>query len=122
MLFFKIVQIMRLHNGGASGSCNNYYRAFRQVHDSIILRRVHRLASSLKSKRERRFDLAKGSQNLHLHKIMVMKKLLTGEPGYLGHRLALQAAPKGYAVHALVANTQAVHLPQHANICFLKVM
>ncbi|OLY90861.1 NAD dependent epimerase/dehydratase family protein [Cnuella takakiae] len=46
-----------------------------------------------------------------------MKLFLTGATGYVGHRLALHAAKRGYQVQALVRNLQR-NLPRHPNIRF----
>lgn len=42
--------------------------------------------------------------------------MITGATGYIGHKLALEAANRGYAVHVLVRNPQSKFLPAHPNI------
>lgn len=45
-----------------------------------------------------------------------MKLLITGSTGYIGQRLALAAAQKGYTVHALLRNPNAPTRPVHPAI------
>lgn len=45
-----------------------------------------------------------------------MKILITGTTGYIGNKLALEAAKRGYIVHALVRDPQSVFLPVHPAI------
>ncbi len=45
-----------------------------------------------------------------------MKIMITGATGYIGHKLALEAAGRGYIVHALVRDPQSKFLPVHPNI------
>ena len=47
---------------------------------------------------------------------MVMKILITGATGYIGFKLAMEAARRNYNVHILVRDTQSPHLPLHPNI------
>lgn len=49
-----------------------------------------------------------------------MKIFITGATGYIGHKLALSAAGKGYQVSALVRSVQSPNLPRHNNIRFFK--
>lgn len=49
-----------------------------------------------------------------------MKILITGTTGYIGNRLAIAAATKGYDVNALVRNLSSQNLPHHPNIHFFK--
>lgn len=45
-----------------------------------------------------------------------MKIMITGATGYIGHSLALEAARRGYTVHALVRDVRSKFLPTHTNI------
>lgn len=45
-----------------------------------------------------------------------MKILITGATGYIGHKLALEAARKNYTVHILVRDLYSPLLPAHPNI------
>jgi nucleoside-diphosphate-sugar epimerase len=45
-----------------------------------------------------------------------MKLLITGSTGYIGHKLALAAAAKGYDVHVLLRNCNAPNRPVHPAI------
>ena len=49
-----------------------------------------------------------------------MKILITGATGYIGNRLALEAAGKGWIVHALVRDPFSKHIPSHKNIVLFK--
>src|SRR6476620_10974279 len=49
-----------------------------------------------------------------------MKMLITGSTGYIGHQLALAAAAKGYAVHALLRDCNAPTRPVHPGIHYFK--
>ena len=49
-----------------------------------------------------------------------MKILITGATGYIGHKLALEAARRNYTVHILVRDLQSPHLPPHPNIIAFK--
>lgn len=49
-----------------------------------------------------------------------MKLLITGSTGYIGHKLALAAAHKGYQVHALLRNGSSPYRPVHRNIQYFK--
>lgn len=49
-----------------------------------------------------------------------MKILITGATGYIGHKLALEAARKNYTVHILVRDTRSPLLPVHPNIIAFK--
>ena len=49
-----------------------------------------------------------------------MKLLITGSTGYIGHKLALAAAHKGYQVHALLRNCNSPLRPVHRNIRYFK--
>jgi nucleoside-diphosphate-sugar epimerase len=51
---------------------------------------------------------------------MVMKILITGATGYIGHKLAMAAAKKNYTVHILVRDPQSPLLPVHPNIIKFK--
>lgn len=50
----------------------------------------------------------------------MMKIFITGATGYIGHKLAISAAEKGYQVAALVRSVQSANLPRHNNIQFFK--
>lgn len=45
-----------------------------------------------------------------------MKIMITGATGYIGHKLAMEAAARGFTVHILVRNVQSAFLPIHPNI------
>lgn len=45
-----------------------------------------------------------------------MKIMITGATGYIGHKLALEAATRNYTVHILVRDIQSKLLPVHPNI------
>ena len=45
-----------------------------------------------------------------------MKMLITGATGYIGHKLAMEAATKNYKVHILVRDMNSKNLPLHPNI------
>jgi len=45
-----------------------------------------------------------------------MKIMITGATGYIGHKLALEAAKRNYTVHILVRDLQSKFLPKHPNI------
>lgn len=45
-----------------------------------------------------------------------MKIIITGATGYIGHKLALEAARRGYTVHALVRDPQSKLFPHHPSI------
>jgi len=45
-----------------------------------------------------------------------MKILITGATGYIGHKLAMEAARRNFIVHALVRDPQSKKLPVHPNI------
>lgn len=49
-----------------------------------------------------------------------MKLLITGSTGYIGHKLALAAAAKGYQVHALLRDCNSPNRPIHPNIHYFK--
>jgi len=49
-----------------------------------------------------------------------MKILITGATGYIGHKLALDAAARGYTVHILVRNPQSKFIPFHPGIIVYK--
>lgn len=49
-----------------------------------------------------------------------MKILITGATGYIGNKLALEAAARNYIVHILVRDIQSKHLPIHPNIIGFK--
>ncbi len=49
-----------------------------------------------------------------------MKIMITGATGYIGHKLALAAAEKGYSVHILVRDTMSAFIPCHPNIILFK--
>jgi nucleoside-diphosphate-sugar epimerase len=51
---------------------------------------------------------------------MVMKILITGATGYIGYKLAMEAARRNYTVHILVRDLQSPHLPVHPNILKFK--
>jgi nucleoside-diphosphate-sugar epimerase len=42
--------------------------------------------------------------------------MITGATGYIGHRLALEAAARNYIVHILVRNPDSALIPRHPNI------
>lgn len=46
--------------------------------------------------------------------------MITGATGYIGHKLALEAANRGYIVHALVRDPESKFLPVHPNIITCK--
>ena len=48
------------------------------------------------------------------------KIFITGATGYIGHQLALAAANKGYAVHALVRDIASSNVPRHPAIRLFK--
>ena len=45
-----------------------------------------------------------------------MKILITGATGYIGYKLAMEAARRNYTVHILVRDLQSPLLPVHPNI------
>lgn len=49
-----------------------------------------------------------------------MKILITGATGYIGHKLAMEAARRNYTVHILVRDLQSPLLPVHPNIIAFK--
>ena len=49
-----------------------------------------------------------------------MKIFVTGSTGYIGQKLALAAAEKGWTVHALVRNLNSKFIPVHPNIILFK--
>jgi nucleoside-diphosphate-sugar epimerase len=49
-----------------------------------------------------------------------MKILITGATGYIGHKLAMEAARRNYTVHILVRDLQSSLLPTHPNIIKFK--
>lgn len=49
-----------------------------------------------------------------------MKILITGATGYIGHKLAMEAARRNYTVHILVRDPQSPLLPVHPNIIAFK--
>jgi len=49
-----------------------------------------------------------------------MNILITGTTGYIGYKLAMAAAKKGYQVNALVRNVLSSNLPKHSNIKFFR--
>jgi nucleoside-diphosphate-sugar epimerase len=49
-----------------------------------------------------------------------MKILITGATGYIGYKLAMEAAKRDYTVHILVRDLQSPHLPVHPNIIKFK--
>lgn len=49
-----------------------------------------------------------------------MKIFVTGATGYIGHKLVLAAASKGFTVHALVRNSLSPHLIKHERINYFK--
>jgi nucleoside-diphosphate-sugar epimerase len=49
-----------------------------------------------------------------------MNVLISGSTGYIGHKLALAAAGKGYQVHALLRNPDSPNRPVHPNIRYFK--
>ena len=51
---------------------------------------------------------------------MFMKILITGATGYIGYKLAMEAARRNYTVHILVRDLQSQLLPVHPNIIKFK--
>jgi nucleoside-diphosphate-sugar epimerase len=51
---------------------------------------------------------------------MVMKILITGATGYIGYKLAMEAARRNYIVHILVRDLESPLLPVHPNIVKFK--
>jgi nucleoside-diphosphate-sugar epimerase len=49
-----------------------------------------------------------------------MKILITGATGYIGHKLAIEAANRNYTVHILVRDPQSSMVPVHPNIIAFK--
>jgi nucleoside-diphosphate-sugar epimerase len=49
-----------------------------------------------------------------------MKVFLTGITGYIGSKVALHAAEKGFVVHALVRDLHSPNIPSHDNIILHK--
>lgn len=49
-----------------------------------------------------------------------MKIMITGATGYIGHKLAMEAANRNYLVHILVRNPKSSGVPQHPNISIFK--
>ena len=49
-----------------------------------------------------------------------MKILITGASGYIGHKLAMEAARRNYTVHILVRDMRSPLLPTHPNIIKFK--
>jgi len=49
-----------------------------------------------------------------------MKILITGATGYIGYKLAMEAARRNYTVHILVRDLQSPLLPEHPNIIKFK--
>ena len=49
-----------------------------------------------------------------------MKILITGASGYIGHKLAMEAARRNYTVHILVRDMLSPLLPAHPNIIKFK--
>ncbi len=49
-----------------------------------------------------------------------MKIFITGATGYIGHKLAMEAAERNHTVHILVRDLQSPHLPVHPNIVAFK--
>lgn len=49
-----------------------------------------------------------------------MKILITGATGYIGHKLALEAAARNYIVHILVRDPESKNLPVHPRIISFK--
>ena len=49
-----------------------------------------------------------------------MKILITGTTGYIGYKLAMAAAHRGYEVAALGLNVSSPNLPHHPHIKFFK--
>ena len=49
-----------------------------------------------------------------------MKLFITGATGYIGNRLAMQAAERGWSVHALVRNIESKYCPLHPNVSLFK--
>jgi len=49
-----------------------------------------------------------------------MKILITGATGYIGYKLAMEAARRNYTVHILVRDIQSPLLPEHPNIIKFK--
>ena len=49
-----------------------------------------------------------------------MKILITGATGYIGYKLAMEAARRNYTVHILVRDLQSPLLPVHPNIIKFK--
>ena len=49
-----------------------------------------------------------------------MKILITGGTGYIGYKLAMEAARRNYTVHILVRDLQSLLLPVHPNIITFK--
>ena len=49
-----------------------------------------------------------------------MRILITGATGYIGYKLAMEAARKNYTVHILVRDLQSPLLPKHPNIIKFK--
>jgi putative NADH-flavin reductase len=45
-----------------------------------------------------------------------MKILITGATGYIGHKLAMEAAKRNFTVHALVRDPHSKNFPAHPNI------
>jgi len=45
-----------------------------------------------------------------------MRIMITGATGYIGHKLALEAAAKNFTVHVLVRDVQSKFMPVHPNI------
>ena len=51
---------------------------------------------------------------------MIMNILITGATGYIGYKLAMEAARRNYTVHILVRDLQSPLLPTHPNIIKFK--
>jgi nucleoside-diphosphate-sugar epimerase len=51
---------------------------------------------------------------------MVMKILITGATGYIGYKLAMEAARRNYTVHILVRDLRSSLVPVHPNIIAFK--
>jgi len=49
-----------------------------------------------------------------------MKILITGATGYIGYKLAMEAARRNYTVHILVRDIQSTLVPEHPNIIKFK--
>jgi short-subunit dehydrogenase len=53
---------------------------------------------------------------------MHMKLLITGATGYIGYKLAMEAARRNYTVHILARDPRSSLMPVHSNIKYSKVI